>query len=1306
MSDTRRDTELFDALAEDYVERMRRGEAPDLDDYAREHPQLAEQIRRLFPLLSVMADVRGVSDTPEDGGRAAPSAAPHLTPTSIDGYTVVAALGQGGMGRVFRARPDEGGADVAIKVIHPHLVSDPASLARFLQEARVGARIDHPNVVKTLGAGVIEEAGSETPYLVLEHVEGQTLRALLDEVGRVPERLGRLVARRVADALVAIHARGIVHRDIKPGNVLITADETIKVMDLGVALLQEELFRLSQTGEFVGSLLYAAPEQLDGRVPDARTDLYALGLMLFEMAAGRLPARYVAEEKGPVLPNASPFFSAVVRTLLERDPEARFTSAEELRDVLRAGERGAWWRRRDRGRRTVSLWLRSARLDAGRALCGREAELQTLDTAFAQLGETEGRVVVVEGEAGVGKSRLVYEWLDRLEQSEPDARVVVVRHAPGSDVASVPPLAEALVGAFGLRRLQEWIAEALGAGSLLAQALARQLSGLPNPQDARALPAGSLSTAWLRILRQLAGDAPLVLVIEDLHYAGHDGRALFRLLARGLRSAPVLLIGTTRPRPEAGDDDVLRDLDHLVALDLTGLDTASSRALLRQAHGGTTPIAEEAALVRKADGNPFFLLELARALREGAGRSGDDADPSAPPIPSTVRHIIEARLTRLTERQRELLEAGACCGFEFDPTLVAEATGLASLRALKRFARLERTAGLLQAAGKNYAFRHHLVQEVLYDEMHPRLREAYSAAIGRVLLRRARERGGDIGGADAAALCRHLLAGALAAEAAPYVVAALAWLVPRAEYDRAIELAEQALAEPAVLGPDARVDVHRLLGQSLQSVSRYEEAREHLEAALVAADALDAYAHAVHTRLDLGILRERLADHDGALGMHREAAELAIASGDVVEEARARSGLAGVLMRHRHMVEAHEHAQASIDLLPLEGHELVELEVIHTMAQVEVRRGEGASARRHLQEAWTLARRLGNRAREHAVLSTLGHLAFVEGEAVKAHEYLERAIELVAELGKHDDLSHLRINDATCLMYLGRFEEAQEVVQRALDDALAIGHKTAVTRSRARLAEVLEARGHLADALDELLIAAPEAERVSDAAADGSCAKSTARVLAALGRPEEAEAALDAWLDRVRGKARDAMSMPASAMTIRGRALEDRGRHAEALEYYHRAYDVRASIGRKHPDEPLALGRAYALEGDADRARPFLEEAVELSRGRGAVGWEALAGVHLAALPGGNPLSAAILLERSESAIPLRDRMAARFLLWELTRDPDHLAQAHAHLMHLVEHAPQADRAALVEHVLAHRRVAEAWAAHDASAAGSHTPDR
>ena len=275
---------------------------------------------------------------------------------SLGPYRIDRELGSGGMGKVYAASGPDG--VVALKVVHPHLLEQPGFFKRFLREADLGRSVRHENVVRTLDCDQLVSGGRANAFLVMEYVEGQTLTELRRELGTVPEELCRHVAREICKGLAAIHGAGVVHRDLKPDNVLITPEHIVKVMDLGVARLADEQLRLSQSGAFIGSVEYAAPEQFDGSV-DHRCDLHALGLLLYELSCGQHPYRAdsfpevmkrvrddAPRRLGDVNPQLSAWFEELVHTLLAKQADDRFDSAEALLAVLEEGEASEWWRER------------------------------------------------------------------------------------------------------------------------------------------------------------------------------------------------------------------------------------------------------------------------------------------------------------------------------------------------------------------------------------------------------------------------------------------------------------------------------------------------------------------------------------------------------------------------------------------------------------------------------------------------------------------------------------------------------------------------------------------------------------------------------------------------------------------------------------------------------------------------------------------------------------------------------------------------------------------------------------------------
>jgi hypothetical protein len=265
--------------------------------------------------------------------------------TMLAGYRIERFLGQGGMGVVYLASQVSLDRPIALKLIAPDRAADPAFRERFLRESRVAASIDHPNVVP------VHEAGADDGvlYVAMRYVEGSDLGALARAEGRLePARAARLVAQ-VADALDAAHARGLVHRDVKPANVLVAdpgGTEHCYLTDFGLTKqTAAQDVTITQTGAVMGTVHYMAPEQLRGGTVDARTDVYALGCVLYELLAGEPPfvrdtnvATLFAHLSEPPPELGGPFDDVVARAL-EKDPAARFASAGDLgRAALLAAE--------------------------------------------------------------------------------------------------------------------------------------------------------------------------------------------------------------------------------------------------------------------------------------------------------------------------------------------------------------------------------------------------------------------------------------------------------------------------------------------------------------------------------------------------------------------------------------------------------------------------------------------------------------------------------------------------------------------------------------------------------------------------------------------------------------------------------------------------------------------------------------------------------------------------------------------------------------------------------------------------------
>lgn len=345
---------------------------------------------------------------------------------TIGNYRVAEQIGKGGMGHVYAAEHVRLGRQVALKFLAPSLRGDDEFLRRFLREARVMAQLEHPNLVRVLDYG----EDDEQPYLVMELLRGQTLRERLRE-RPLPEAEAVRVAAAVLSGLEAAHAAGVVHRDIKPGNLFLCRDGTVKVMDFGIAKSAEES-HLTQTGVQVGTAEYMSPEQAEGAPVDGRSDLYSLGIVLYQMLAGQAPFRgdnslvvlhQQVHKAPPPLPDAVPdWLRRVVLRALAKKPTARFASAAEMRGALESGlarAAEAAERERQRGERGGQARLSgSAAQEEGETPPRRAGTLPPLVRRPAVLGPT---VLVLAAVLYLGVGYQLQDWeARRLRQRNVD----------------------------------------------------------------------------------------------------------------------------------------------------------------------------------------------------------------------------------------------------------------------------------------------------------------------------------------------------------------------------------------------------------------------------------------------------------------------------------------------------------------------------------------------------------------------------------------------------------------------------------------------------------------------------------------------------------------------------------------------------------------------------------------------------------------------------------------------------------------------------------------------------------------------
>ena len=712
-----------------------------------------------------MAVANGVSET---ASSAAPTAAvieetdqpiegePETTsddPESFAGgrYQVQRFLGEGGKKRVFLAHDMLLDRDIAFSLIKTDGL-DEVGRERIMREAQAMGRLTHQNIVSIYDIGEhTAHDGTKQPYLVQELMGGGDVEGLLEDAdGGLPLQQSLDIAIETARGLEFAHAQGVVHRDLKPGNVWLTSDGVAKIGDLGLAVTLGES-RLTTHGMMVGTYGYMPPEQALGHEVTPQADLYSLGAMLYELVTGRppfqgdTPTAVISQHLNarPVAPSwhsdhCPPDLEALILHLLTKAPADRPASASEVIAALEGVDpEGRSLSRSDSSANPLDRLARGV-------FVGRERELDQLREGVDSAIEGRGSVAMLVGEPGIGKTRTAQEL-----ETYARMRGANVYWGRTHESAGMPAFWPWLQVGRAWGATQDFAAAATVAAVAnpelvrLFPELRQQIPTLPEPPEHRDPDAAQflLFDAYTQFVRAQSAESPWVIVLDDLHWADKPTLQLLQFMARELANMNVLVVATYR------DTDLVRThpLSEALAelnreggfqrVTLKGLERDEVTSYVRQQARAEPSTALLDRVYEETEGNPFFLSEIVNLLAEEDTLDARSVTDIA--LPDGVREALGRRLDRLSEEANELLQIAAVVGREFayeTLALLADHGDDALLRLIEE-ALDARVIEESERAGR-YAFTHALMQETLLDELSTTRRVRLHGRIGEALEQR------------------------------------------------------------------------------------------------------------------------------------------------------------------------------------------------------------------------------------------------------------------------------------------------------------------------------------------------------------------------------------------------------------------------------------------------------------------------------------------------------------------------------------------------------------------------------------------
>ncbi|MBN1887989.1 MAG: tetratricopeptide repeat protein [Thermoflexales bacterium] len=1075
-------------------------------------------------------------------------------------YQIETKIGSGGLVDVLKATDIQTARTVAIKVLAPWL--SQRTIDRFMRQAQQVVNLEHPNIVKSLAW---DKEGAHY-FVVEEFVEGPTLQQYLEGGVHLSADDIMGVALDASRALEYAHSQGVVHGNLKPRNIYLVP-EGVKVNGFGLGRLEEGRNLLEAPMLFLEAA-YLAPEQILGEVLDARTDLYTLGVILYQLVTGHLPFEGADREmllahlnrtpRPPrdLNPRVSPPLEHLVLKLLEKNPNDRYTSAQQTRRI----SGGLVINTEDsRGKRRLPL-------------IGREEPLFTLRTGWQEACAGRGRLVFISGEAGVGKTSLAQQ---AAEQNQP--AVLLIGHCRQFTEASslyylFIQVLQAYFSTVPPELVDEQARQLLSDVAYFVPEVRQMLPDLPAPSglepEHEQLHMMSCLTQFIQRATQ---QRPWFLILDDLQWADPGSIEVLRYLAWHVPSMALMVVGIYRDLElERGHPllALLNDLSshpacHLVALER--LDQLGVELMLVNLWQQPVPTALVQRIYRHTGGNPTYVEEVAKGLIDASQITVQDGQWRFPALedlslPRNVREVVARRIEYLSPDTRALLHQAAVLGPTFKLDDLREMSGWSERQILDCLdMALERELVEEMQGNGMLRFRHAEIHHVLYTDIGPLRRRILHRQAAEALERRAMPEPERI----ARELAYHFgeagefeMTAVYSIQAARQMQAAFANEVALGWYQRTLEVLDQLDPEQIPAFQPLRLSAQRGMGEVLTLLGRHGEALEHFATARILLETEMLPENHIKQLADLhrqiAFVYERRGEYDLALSWLDRGARY-LEPGEPTPELAHIYTLYGTVYLHRGDHEAaRTKLERALSLAKATGLRQVEADSLRTLGVAFWRLGRYAQAGVCYKQSLAINREMGSRQGESNVLNNLGIIALDQGDFSAATSYYKQALVIKQDIGDRQGERSLFHNLGLVSLRQGDYATARGHYEQAL----AISHEMADKYGQSTTLNDLGLAYHA----------------VGDGQAALRYSQQALQIAQEIG-------ALDAQ---------------GYALTNLGHALESLGQLAEAAEAYQQSVDILQNMGQAHlAIEPQAgLARVLMAQERLAQAQACVEEIV------------------------------------------------------------------------------------------------------------------